>query len=224
MESRGRLGGTCLNVGCIPSKALLNNSHYFHLAKHDFANRGIDVKGLDLNLPNMMKQKEKAVDGLTRGIEGLFKKNKVDYIKGVGKVSGPKEVTVSLSEGGNRVVRAKNIVIATGSEPSSFPGLTVDEKAVITSTGALSLARVPKHMIVIGGGIIGLELVRGFSCSFLFLYRPARDWPHRSHRRSFPTPAGSIGGRYLQLFLVAACELSIPLVRITQESEIPLLH
>ena len=125
VEKRGSLGGTCLNVGCIPSKALLNNSHYYHMAQHDFKNRGIDVAGVQVNLPNMMKAKETSVTGLTKGIEMLFKQNKVTYIKGSGKLTGPNDIQVDLLEGGQQALKAKNIIIATGSEASGFPGIEV---------------------------------------------------------------------------------------------------
>ncbi|GBC00243.1 hypothetical protein RclHR1_00380011 [Rhizophagus clarus] len=158
IEKRGTLGGTCLNIGCIPSKALLNNSHIYHQTKHELKNRGIDVSDVKLNLAAMMKAKERAVTGLTRGIEGLFKKNKVTYVKGHGKLVGLNEIEVSGLDGNNTTLTAKNIIIATGSEPTPFKGLEVDEKQIVTSTGALSLEKVPEKMLVIGGGIIGLEL------------------------------------------------------------------
>ncbi|KAJ2317667.1 dihydrolipoamide dehydrogenase precursor, partial [Coemansia sp. RSA 2702] len=158
IEKRDTLGGTCLNVGCIPSKALLHNSHLFHEAQHGFAKRGIDVGQVKLNLPQLLADKDKAVSGLTRGIEMLFKKNKVDWIKGSGQLKSPTEIEVALNAGGVEQVAAKNIIIATGSEPSPFPGFEIDEKQIITSTGALALEKVPEKMIVIGGGVIGLEL------------------------------------------------------------------
>lgn len=158
IEKRGTLGGTCLNVGCIPSKALLHSSHYYEMAKHKMANYGIMADNVQLDLGKMMGQKEKAVSGLTKGIEGLFKKNKVDYVKGTGSISGKNEVTVSMLEGGEAKLSAKNIIIATGSEPVELPFLKFDEKVVVSSTGALSLKEVPKKMIVIGGGVIGLEM------------------------------------------------------------------
>ncbi|KAJ1963035.1 dihydrolipoamide dehydrogenase precursor [Dimargaris xerosporica] len=158
VEKRGSLGGTCLNVGCIPSKSLLNNTHLLHMAKHDFTKRGIDVGQVQVNLGQMMKQKEESVSSLTKGIEFLFKKNKVDYVKGHGRFAGPNEVVVDLLEGGQQTLKAKNFIIATGSEPSPLPGLEVDEKQIVTSTGALALEKVPEKMIVIGGGVIGLEL------------------------------------------------------------------
>lgn len=153
IEERGTLGGTCLNVGCIPSKALLHNSHHFHMAKHDFARRGIDVPTVNLNLPQLMKHKTEIVQSLTGGIEMLFKKNKVTYVKGHGTITSPTEVTVNET-----VYETKNILVATGSQPVVLPHLPVDEKTVVTSTGALSLDRVPEHMVVMGAGVIGLEL------------------------------------------------------------------
>ncbi|KAJ3223681.1 dihydrolipoamide dehydrogenase precursor [Chytriomyces hyalinus] len=158
VEGRGALGGTCLNVGCIPSKSLLHNSHLYHVAHDEFKNRGIEVTGLKVNLQQMMKQKEKSVTGLTRGVEFLLKKNKADYIKGWGQITKSNEVVVSGLDGAKSTLKAKNIIIATGSEPSPFPGVDVDEKVIVTSTGALSLEKIPETMIVIGGGVIGLEL------------------------------------------------------------------
>ncbi|KAK5725341.1 dihydrolipoamide dehydrogenase precursor [Elasticomyces elasticus] len=158
IEKRGALGGTCLNVGCIPSKSLLNNSHLYHTVLHDTKNRGIDVEGVKLNLANMMKAKETSVNSLTKGIEFLFKKNNVEYIKGTGAFADEHTVAVRLMDGSETSVRGKNILIATGSESTPFPGLTIDEKKVITSTGAIALEKVPKKMVVIGGGIIGLEM------------------------------------------------------------------
>ncbi|CAI5946650.1 unnamed protein product [Closterium sp. NIES-64] len=160
VEKRGALGGTCLNVGCIPSKALLESSHMYHEAKHSFAAHGVKVAGLEVDLPAMMAQKTGAVAGLTKGIEGLFKKNKVTYVKGHGKIVGPNEVAVSLldSPGETKSIGAKNIIIATGSDVRPLPGLQIDEKKVVSSTGALSLDAVPKKLVVVGGGVIGLEL------------------------------------------------------------------
>ncbi|KAI8840473.1 hypothetical protein BJ741DRAFT_597423 [Chytriomyces cf. hyalinus JEL632] len=158
VEGRGALGGTCLNVGCIPSKSLLHNSHLYHVAHDEFKTRGIEVTGLKVNLQQMMKQKEKSVTGLTRGVEFLLKKNKADYIKGWGQITKANEVVVSGLDGAKSTLKTKNIIIATGSEPSPFPGVEVDEKVIVTSTGALSLEKIPETMIVIGGGVIGLEL------------------------------------------------------------------
>lgn len=158
VEGRGSLGGTCLNVGCIPSKALLNSSHmYYEAAKH-FQHYGVTVGNLGYDWGQMQKQKNDAVSGLTKGIEGLFKKNKVQYVKGWGSIKGPNEVEVSLSEGGSTTLSAKNILIATGSEVTPLPGVPVDEERIVTSTGALALKEVPKTMVVIGGGYIGLEM------------------------------------------------------------------
>ncbi|KAI5857284.1 dihydrolipoyl dehydrogenase mitochondrial precursor [Durotheca rogersii] len=158
IEKRGVLGGTCLNVGCIPSKSLLNNSHLYHQILHDSKPRGIEVGDVKLNLQAMMKAKETSVSGLTKGIEYLFKKNGVEYIKGTGSFASEHEIKVQLNDGGETSVVGKNILIATGSEATPFPGLDVDEKRVVTSTGALSLEKIPEKMIVIGGGIIGLEM------------------------------------------------------------------
>ena len=159
IEKRGSLGGTCLNVGCIPSKALLNNSHMYHQIRHDTKNRGIDVGEVKLNLANMMKAKDTSVKGLTQGVEYLFKKNGVEYVKGSASFRNEHELDVKLLDGGDRVLRGKNIIIATGSEATPFPGLPFDEKRIVSSTGALELKEVPTKMVVIGGGIIGLEMV-----------------------------------------------------------------
>jgi len=160
IEKRGSLGGTCLNVGCIPSKAMLNNSHLYHQTQHDLQRRGIDVTGVSLNLPQMLKAKDTSVTGLTKGIELLFKANKVDYIKGTASFVSPTRLSVQLLDGGETEVDAKNIIIATGSEVSPFPGggIEIDEKQIVSSTGALDLQEVPRKMVVIGGGIIGLEM------------------------------------------------------------------
>lgn len=158
VEKRGALGGTCLNVGCIPSKSLLNNTHYYHEAQHNFAERGISVSGLEIDLPKMMQMKEKTVKSLTGGVEGLFKKNKVQYVKGHGKISSKNEVTVELLDGGSETLTTKNILIATGSEVTPFPGIDIDEEQIVSSTGALSLKKVPEHLVLIGAGVIGLEL------------------------------------------------------------------
>jgi dihydrolipoamide dehydrogenase len=157
VEKRATLGGTCLNVGCIPSKALLHASELYEMAQKDFTDWGIDAS-VKLNLPNMMKQKAESVAQLTRGVEFLFKKNKVDWIKGAGAISGPGVVTVTAEDGSKTTLEAKNIVIATGSEPSPLPGVTVDQQRIVDSTGAIALPEVPGSLIVIGAGIIGLEL------------------------------------------------------------------
>ena len=158
MDKRGPLGGTCLNVGCIPSKSLLNNSHMYHQIKHDSKHRGIECSDVKLNLGQMMKAKETSVAGLTKGIAFLFKKNKVEHVHGTASFLDEHTVSVQLADGGETSIRAKNIFIATGSEATPFPGFAIDEKKVITSTGAIALKEVPKKMIVIGGGIIGLEM------------------------------------------------------------------
>jgi dihydrolipoamide dehydrogenase len=158
VEKRGALGGTCLNVGCIPSKALLHSSHLYHEAKAGLDKHGIKVKGVELDLDAMMDHKDEVVETLTKGIEGLFKKNKVTYLKGHGKLDGPGKVKVALDDGGERTVQAKSIVIATGSESTPLPGVEMDEERIVTSTGALELEAVPEHLVVIGGGYIGLEM------------------------------------------------------------------
>ncbi|CAN7982665.1 unnamed protein product [Ixodes pacificus] len=159
IEKNDTLGGTCLNVGCIPSKALLHNSHLYHMAhSSDFKNRGIEVDNVRLNLDQLMNQKSASVKALTGGIAHLFKQNKVTHIQGHGKITGQNEVTALKRDGTSEVVKTKNILIATGSEVTPFPGIEVDEETIVSSTGALSLKRVPQKMIVIGAGVIGLEL------------------------------------------------------------------
>jgi dihydrolipoamide dehydrogenase len=158
VEGRGKLGGTCLNVGCMPSKALLHASEMYEAAVGpEFAKLGIEVKP-KLNLPQMMAQKAESVEALTKGVEFLMKKNKVDYIKGWGRIDGPGKVVVKAEDGTETVLETKNIVIATGSEPTPLPGVTIDNKRIVDSTGALSLPDVPKSLIVVGAGVIGLEL------------------------------------------------------------------
>lgn len=157
VESRGALGGTCLNVGCIPSKSLLNLSENYHKAKKDFNSQGIEIKDIKLNIEKMMSNKNKSVQVLTKGVEFLFKKNKITYLRGKGILFSNKDVVVY--DGDKKTsYKAKNIVIATGSSPASLPGINIDEKNVVSSTGALSLSKVPKELIVIGGGYIGLEM------------------------------------------------------------------
>ncbi|XP_043720059.1 dihydrolipoyl dehydrogenase 1, mitochondrial-like [Telopea speciosissima] len=158
IEKRGTLGGTCLNVGCIPSKALLHSSHMYHEAKHSLPSHGVKFSSVEVDLPSMMAQKDKAVSNLTRGIEGLFKKNKVNYVKGYGKLIAPSEVSVDTLDGETTVVKGKNIIIATGSDVKSLPGVTIDEKKIVSSTGALALSEIPKKLVVIGAGYIGLEM------------------------------------------------------------------
>lgn len=158
VEKNETFGGTCLNVGCIPSKAMLNNSHFYHLAKHgDLNKRGVEVEP-KLNLSTMLKAKETSVKGLTAGVATLFKANKVNAIKGHGTITGKNEVSVQKSDGSVEKVNTKNILIATGSEVTPFPGIDIDEKQIVSSTGALNLTEVPKKLVVIGAGVIGLEL------------------------------------------------------------------
>ncbi|XP_060527670.1 dihydrolipoyl dehydrogenase, mitochondrial [Cylas formicarius] len=159
IEKNATLGGTCLNVGCIPSKALLNNSHYYHMAHSgDLAKRGIESDNIRLNLQSLMQQKSNAVSALTGGIAQLFKKNKVTLVSGHGKITGINQVTALKDDGSSEVVNAKNILIATGSEVTPFPGIEIDEEQIVSSTGALALKEVPKRFIVIGAGVIGVEL------------------------------------------------------------------
>lgn len=158
VDKRGAPGGTCLNVGCIPSKALLHSSERFAEARDRFAGHGIKVAGVELDLAAMMKQKDRAVQGLTRGVELLFRKNEIEYLRGRASVPGPGKVHVDLAEGGERDLAAARIIIATGSEPIPLKGVDVDEDRIVSSTGALSLSRVPERMVVIGAGVIGLEL------------------------------------------------------------------
>ncbi len=153
VEGRDTLGGTCLNVGCIPSKALLHASHMLHEAEHNFAAMGLKGKSPSVDWKQMLSYKETTIEQNTKGIEFLFKKNKIDWLKGWGSVPEAGKVKV-----GDEVHEAKNIIIASGSEPASLPGVEVDEKVVVTSTGALELGKVPKKLVVIGAGVIGLEL------------------------------------------------------------------
>ena len=158
VESRNTLGGTCLNVGCIPSKSLLNASEIYHKAQKDFKNFGIEATNIKLNLSKMMSNKNKSVLTLTKGIEFLFKKNKILHLKGKGSILDKNTVEV-LDDSKKKIsYKTKNIVIATGSVPTSLPGIKIDEKTIVSSTGALSFDKVPKELIVIGGGYIGLEL------------------------------------------------------------------
>ena len=158
IESRGTLGGTCLNVGCIPSKALLQSSELYAEAQHGLEAHGIKTKGVSLDLDAMMDRKDQVVEDLTKGIEFLLGKNKVDYLAGHGRITAPDSVAVSLNEGGERMLAAKRLLIATGSEPTPLPGVEIDEEKIVSSTGALDLKTVPGRMVVIGGGYIGLEL------------------------------------------------------------------
>jgi dihydrolipoamide dehydrogenase len=157
IDKRGTFGGTCLNVGCIPSKALLHASEVFDAAGH-MANIGVKAQKVSLDLETMLAFKDKTVDDLTKGVEFLFKKNKITGLKGTGKVTAPGQVEYTPTGGTPEILEARNIVIATGSDVISLPGIEIDEKRIVSSTGALSLSAVPDHMLVIGGGVIGLEL------------------------------------------------------------------
>ena len=157
IESRGSLGGTCLNVGCIPSKSLLNLSEEFHKVK-GLANKGIEVGNVKLNLDNMMKSKDKAVTVLTKGVEFLFKKNKVTYFKGYGSFKSPNEILIKDNENKETIIQSEKTIIATGSVATSLPGIEIDEQKIVSSTGALKLEKVPNKMVVVGGGYIGLEM------------------------------------------------------------------
>ena len=153
VEGRKTLGGTCLNVGCIPSKALLHATHMLHEAEHNFDEMGLKGKAPSVDWKQMLTYKDKTIETNTKGIEFLFKKNKIDWLKGWGSIPEAGKVKV-----GDEVHEAKNIIIASGSEAASLPGVEVDEKTVVTSTGALELGKIPKKMVVIGAGVIGLEL------------------------------------------------------------------
>ncbi|MFT6333059.1 MAG: dihydrolipoamide dehydrogenase [Lentimonas sp.] len=157
VEARKTLGGTCLNVGCIPSKALLEVSHKFHDAEH-FADLGIETSKPKIDVKKVISNKDKIVEGLTSGIAGLFKKNKVTLINGYGKFLDKHTVEVTLEDGKKEKISGKNFVIATGSEVTDLPGVKIDEKVIVSSTGALELTKVPKKLLVIGAGVIGLEM------------------------------------------------------------------
>ena len=158
VEKYSTLGGTCLNVGCIPSKALLDSSEHYHNAAHTFATHGIDVKGLAINLPQMIARKDEVVTQNVDGIQFLMKKNKVDVHHGLGSFVDAHTVKVTKSDGTATDIQGKNIIIATGSKPASLPFISIDKKRIITSTEALKMKEIPKHLIVIGGGVIGMEL------------------------------------------------------------------
>ncbi|WP_395173421.1 dihydrolipoyl dehydrogenase [Roseibium alexandrii] len=158
VEKEATLGGTCLNIGCIPSKALLHASEMFHEAGHGFEKLGIKVAKPKLDLPGMMKHKSDVVDANVSGISFLMKKNKIDVHTGMGKILGAGKVEVTDNDGKASVIETKNIVIATGSDVMPLPGVEIDEKQIVSSTGALDLEKVPSKMIVVGGGVIGLEL------------------------------------------------------------------
>ena len=156
IESRETLGGTCLNIGCIPSKSLLNLSEKFHNAKN-FSKFGIETSELKLNLEKMMKNKDKAVTVLTKGVEFLFKKNKVSYFKGIGSLNNKNQISVQ-NKSETKIIESERIIISTGSEPASLPNVKFDEKKILSSTGALSIPAVPKKMVIVGAGYIGLEM------------------------------------------------------------------
>ena len=156
-RSRGSLGGTCLNVGCIPSKSLLNLSEEFHNAQ-SLSNKGIEIGEVKLNLSKMMKNKDKAVTILTKGVEFLLKKNKVTYFKGTGSFKSKNDIVIKDIDNKETIIQTENTIIATGSVPVSLPGVEIDEKVIVSSTGALKLEQVPKKMVVVGGGYIGLEM------------------------------------------------------------------
>ena len=158
VEMRGALGGTCLNVGCIPSKALLHASELYNEANGGMEKFGISTGKVSVDISKLMDHKDGVVNDLTNGIAYLFKKNKVDYIKGRGSVASSGRVEVKINGGGTETLMTKNIVIATGSDVTDLPGIEIDEKIIVSSTGALSLSKVPNHLVVIGGGVIGLEL------------------------------------------------------------------
>ncbi len=158
VESRKTLGGTCLNVGCIPSKSLLNASEMYHKAQKEFKNLGIETKDIKLNISRMMANKNKSVLTLTKGVEFLFKKNKISHLKGKGSILDESTVVVIDDLKKKITYKAKNIIIATGSLPTSLPGIKIDEKIIVSSTGALTFDKPPKNLVVIGGGYIGLEL------------------------------------------------------------------
>jgi dihydrolipoamide dehydrogenase len=156
IESRGTLGGTCLNIGCIPSKSLLNLSENFHKAKN-FKKIGIETGEIKLNLSKMMENKDKAVTTLTKGVEFLIKKNKISYFKGIGSFKSPSKISI-VKDGKETTIITGKTIISTGSEPVSLPGIDFDEEKILSSTGALSISSLPKKMIVVGGGYIGLEM------------------------------------------------------------------
>ena len=158
VEKRPTLGGTCLNIGCIPSKALLDSSELFHLAKSRFGHHGIGVSGVSLDLPTMLGRKDRVVRELTDGVRFLFKKNKVTPVFGAARLAAPTTVQVALNEGGQATLEAKNVLIATGSAPIELPFLPFNGETVVSSTEALSFPRVPEHLVIVGGGYIGLEL------------------------------------------------------------------
>lgn len=157
-EDKPALGGTCLNVGCIPSKALLDSSHEFHKASHEFKLHGIEVKGAEMNVPTMVQRKDKIVSTLTKGIESLFKANKITWMQGKGRLMAGKQVKIEGHDGNTETIQAKHVIIATGSVPIDIPVARVDGENIIDSSGALDIQEVPKKLGVIGAGVIGLEM------------------------------------------------------------------
>jgi dihydrolipoamide dehydrogenase len=156
IEKYSTLGGTCLNVGCIPSKALLDSSEHYHNATHTFATHGIDVKDVKVNLKQMIDRKSGVVKITCEGIDFLMKKNKIDVYKGIGSFVTKNQIKITGET--EQVIDTDKVIIATGSKPASLPGLEIDKKRIITSTEALNMTEVPKHLVIIGGGVIGLEL------------------------------------------------------------------
>ena len=159
IEKYSTLGGTCLNVGCIPSKALLSSSHHYEEATKHFADHGIEIPGdIKVNLEKMIGRKQAVVDQTTGGIDFLMKKNNIEVYEGLGSFKDATHVNITKNDGSTETIEAKNIIIATGSKPSNLPFIELDKERIITSTEALKLKEIPKHMIIIGGGVIGLEL------------------------------------------------------------------
>src|SRR5579872_2571778 len=158
VERQATFGGTCLNVGCIPSKAMLHASELFEEAGHGFAQMGIKVGKPSVDLPALLKYKDENVDANVKGVAFLFKKNKIETFRGIGRIAAPGKVEVKAEDGKAQTLEAKHIVIATGSDVARLPGIAIDEQRVVSSTGALALSKVPQRLLVVGAGIIGLEL------------------------------------------------------------------
>ena len=162
IERYPTLGGTCLNVGCIPSKALLDSSEHFHQAQHQFAEHGINIKDLKLDLPQMVKRKGEVVEQTVAGVAFLMKKNKIDVLQGHGSFIDKNTINIAKDDGSSEQITTEKTIIATGSKPSSLPNIEIDKKRIITSTEALELTTLPKHMIIIGGGVIACEMASVF--------------------------------------------------------------
>ncbi len=158
VERRRRLGGTCLNIGCIPSKALLESTERFHAASSEFATHGVEFDGLRVNLARLLAHKDDVVAGLGTGIDFLFKKHGVTRLQGNGQIVAPGQVEVTDDAGHAQTISGRSVIIATGSDSSPLRGVEIDEDRVVSSTGALSFPEVPKHLVVIGAGYVGLEL------------------------------------------------------------------